>query len=41
MTEILPTAYTTPLYFTPEQLQLLKGSPALSKCSADHKHFSS
>jgi len=33
VTEILPSVYTTPLYFTPEQLQLLKGSPVLCKCT--------
>ena len=31
MKEILPQSYTTPLYFTSEELQLLKGSPAQSK----------
>ena len=31
LTEILPSTYMTPLYFTPEQLQLLKGSPVLSR----------
>ena len=30
--DILPKSYTTPLYFTVDELQLLKGSPAQSKC---------
>ena len=29
--DILPESYSTPLYFTQEELQYLKGSPALSK----------
>ena len=33
MKDIFPQSYTTPLYFNAEELQLLKGSPAQSKCA--------
>jgi len=29
--DIMPDTYTTPLYFTPDELKLLKGSPAQSR----------
>lgn len=31
VTEILPSEYSTPLYFTPDELQYLKASPTLSE----------
>ncbi len=31
--DILPSTYSTPLYYTPEELEYLKGSPTLSKFS--------
>ncbi|XP_074643249.1 actin-histidine N-methyltransferase-like [Tubulanus polymorphus] len=36
---ILPEEYTTPLYFSLEDLVLLKGSPTLSECLAQYRNI--
>lgn len=37
--DILPDSYNTPLYFTPEDLKYLKGSPALSDCISQYRNI--
>ncbi|KAK6183292.1 hypothetical protein SNE40_010798 [Patella caerulea] len=36
---ILPTSYSTPLYFTPEELQNLKGSPVLGDALSQYRNI--
>ncbi|XP_060070561.1 actin-histidine N-methyltransferase-like [Ylistrum balloti] len=37
--DMLPSRYTTPLYFSPEELALLKGSPAYKDCVNQYRNI--
>lgn len=37
--DILPESYSTPLYFTTEELKYLKGSPALTDCITQYRNI--
>ncbi|KAJ8309227.1 hypothetical protein KUTeg_014101 [Tegillarca granosa] len=37
--QAMPNKYTTPLYFTPEEIQLLKGSPSQSSCMTHYRNI--
>ncbi|OWF53384.1 histone-lysine N-methyltransferase setd3-like [Mizuhopecten yessoensis] len=37
--DMLPSGYTTPLYFSPEELNLLKGSPAYKDCVNQYRNI--
>ncbi|XP_013398256.1 histone-lysine N-methyltransferase setd3 [Lingula anatina] len=37
--DTLPESFSTPLYFTPDEIQLLKGSPVMSEVLKQYKHI--